>query len=406
MGRRSTTGGVTPLGDRIQVRFSYQGQELRPTLGLKPTAANLKHAARQREQIVQEIAKGVFDLAKHFPDYKFRTQHQPDAPADARTFAKWAEVWATLSARSLEHSTLSIYKRHLAAYWTSAWGRLMPERITHEMILARLAELSEDRFDEASGKVLKGLSGKTQNNIMVPLRGVFELICKPPSTLANPTAGIENMKVQQGEPDPFTVEEVDIALAHIRKSEREGEAMADYFEFAAFAGLRPSEQIALLWSDVDLRTGVARVSHVRVMAEDKPRTKTHKVRKVELNRRAREVLERQRARTQLAGQEVFINPVTGEAYHDEQFQAREWMRALRICGIRHRPPKELRDTSVSLALSAGADPYWVAAQHGHSVTTMLKDYAAFIPKADRGRNLAAVDAAMAAPQSHKERDVG
>jgi len=47
-----------------------------------------------------------------------------------------------------------------------------------------------------------------------------------------------------------------------------------------------------------------------------------------------------------------------------------------------------------MALQAGADPYYVAAQHGHSLQTMMKDYAAFIPKGDRGRNLAAINAAL------------
>jgi signal transduction histidine kinase len=38
--------------------------------------------------------------------------------------------------------------------------------------------------------------------------------------------------------------------------------------------------------------------------------------------------------------------------------------------------------------------HYVAAQHGHSLQTMMKDYAAFIPKGDRGRNLAAINASL------------
>jgi integrase len=133
-----------------------------------------------------------------------------------------------------------------------------------------------------------------------------------------------------------------------------------------------------------------------VLSQDKERTKTNKQRTVELNARAAATLERQRARTQLAGTHVFLNPITKGSYQGEQFQAREWMQALRVCGVRHRPPKELRDTSVTLNLSSGADAYWVAAQHGHSVITMLKDYAKWIPKADKGRNLAAMNLLLGA----------
>lgn len=70
------------------------------------------------------------------------------------------------------------------------------------------------------------------------------------------------------------------------------------------------------------------------------------------------------------------------------------MLALNTAKIRYRPPKECRDTSVTMALMAGANPVWVAAQHGHSVQVMMKNYANWIPKADHGSNLAAVNAAL------------
>jgi hypothetical protein len=78
---------------------------------------------------------------------------------------------------------------------------------------------------------------------------------------------------------------------------------------------------------------------------------------------------------------------------------------LKQAKVRYRPPKECRDTSVTLALQAGADPVWVAKQHGHSLTVMMKDYAKWIPGADRGRNLAAINRALDAnsapnPQQH------
>lgn len=224
------------------------------------------------------------------------------------------------------------------------------------------------------------------------MRAVFGLISRAPGAGPNPTDGIENLKVQTGNPDPFTLDEVELALAEVRR--RSGGEWADYFEFAAFAGLRVSEQIALLWQDCDLRTGTVNVCRAKVLTVEKERTKTNFAREVELNDRAWAVLKRQRARTQAAGKEVFWNPETKRPWNDEQRQRLVWTLALRTVGIRHRPPKELRDTSVTLALVAGLDPYYVAAQHGHSVTTMMKDYAKWIPKADRGRNRAAMNKAL------------
>ncbi len=71
MGRKSETGGVSPLNERIQLRFTWRGKEYRPSLPLKPTASNLKAALRMRQQIVEEIRQGVFNLESYFPEYRF-----------------------------------------------------------------------------------------------------------------------------------------------------------------------------------------------------------------------------------------------------------------------------------------------------------------------------------------------
>jgi hypothetical protein len=47
MGRRSTTGGVKASGDRIEVRFTYRNQEVRPTLNLRPTLTGLTLNAKR-----------------------------------------------------------------------------------------------------------------------------------------------------------------------------------------------------------------------------------------------------------------------------------------------------------------------------------------------------------------------
>ncbi|KRC30656.1 integrase [Acidovorax sp. Root217] len=401
MGRKATSGGVRASGNRIEVRFVWQGKLVAPSLDLRPNAANLKHAARVRAQVVDEIKRGTFRFADHFPDYRNAQAHQPDSDTEARDFAAWATVWERLSARTLEHSTHLIYKRHMKAYWLPAFGHLRPERITHEMVLEHLAELAIPRLDLKTGKQLRGLGRKTQNNILIPLRGVFELICKPPSRVQDPTEGIANQKTQKAKPDPFAPDEVDLILRELAK--RYGAEVADYFEFSFFAGLRASEQIALRWDDVDLRQRTVLVWRTRVMTQDKERTKTNVERTVELNTRAAAVIQRQRARTAIRGAEVFQNPNTGEAYQDEQSQGRVWRTTLRAVGVRYRAPKECRDTSVTLALMAGANPMWVAMQHGHSVQVMMRDYAKWIPSADRGANLAAVNASIAGPA---EPDIG
>jgi integrase len=403
MGRTPTaSGGVTPKNDRIQIRFNWRGKEYRPTLNLNPTAGNLKSAARLREQILDEIKMGSFNLEHHFPEYKHIGKMLP-AGADGtsphhRTLSEWTDIFFEFKARTTEHSTLFVYKRHMLSYWISVWGDLNPKYINNEMVQMRLAKLAKGAVDP-DGKVHRPLSRKSQNNILIPLRGVFELISKNLTNVTNPVAGIENLKAEMNPPDPFTPQEVELILQGLAKR---NPIVADYYEFAMFAGLRDSEQIALLWDDVDLVNMTLNICRARVLGQSKERTKTHKGRLVELNARAAAVIERQRARTQLEGKEVFKNPFTGKAWNDDQEQRVEFRAAIRGAGVRYRPPKECRDTSVTMALMAGADPAWVAAQHGHSVITMLRSYAKWLPKGDNNRNLNKVNSALGMSNSALE----
>jgi integrase len=341
-----------------------------------------------REQIVSEIKAGVFVFSNHFPDYRFIATHEIASDVQQRTFKEWYEVWAKLAARDHEASTMMVYKRVTRAYWLPVFGGLMPAQITHEKVLTRLAELAET-----------GLGRKSQNNIMIPLRKVWELIDAAPGAPRNPCLGVKNLKLQRPQPDPFSPAEVELVLAAMRD-----DAIRDYFEFSFFAGLRVSEQIALRWADVDFNAGTILVHRSKVDGVVKDRTKTNVERSVELNDRAAAVLLRQKARTLLVGAEVFWNPATGRSWHDEQGQAKEWNRAIRASGVRYRAPKEARDTSVTMALMApGVNPVWVANQHGHSVQVMLKSYAKWIQNADRGSNLAAVNRSISGGDAAERR---
>ncbi len=171
MGRKASSGGVRPRGNRIEVRFTWEGKQVSPTLDLRPTAANLKHAARLRATIVEEINQGKFRFAEHFPDYKNLTAVQPATDEESRLFRDWAKVWGRLSARGLEHSSHAVYLRHLAAYWLP--GLRPPAAGAHYARHGARAtgRPVSPRLDEKTGKTRRALARKTQNNILIPLRG-------------------------------------------------------------------------------------------------------------------------------------------------------------------------------------------------------------------------------------------
>jgi integrase len=65
--------------------------------------------------------------------------------------------------------------------------------------------------------------------------------------------------------DPFSTHDAETLIATIHRSW--GEAQGNYDEFRFFTGLRPSEQIALLLSDIDLSShGIISINKARVFA--------------------------------------------------------------------------------------------------------------------------------------------
>ena len=155
--------------------------------------------------------------------------------------------------------------------------------------------------------------------------------------------------------------------------------------------MRTSEQIALRWSDVDWKENVVRVSRARVRHEEKE-TKTATTRHHELSSRARVFLERQRAYTQLKGDNVFLDPVTGQPYNDDKPpRERYWRPVLAALGLRYREAYQMRHTYATMAIMAGASPIYVARQMGNSPRIVFKHYARWIESADRGRERKKID---------------
>lgn len=370
MGRRSATGGVSPHRAGIQLRFSWRGREWRPTIRMKATAANLKAAARLRADVDAAIRAGTFDYAKWFPDAK----NAPAGPAPT-TFGKYAELWmASLADYAL--STRQDYQRALDRAWLPKLRDVPIADIRYSRIVEILGEL--------------GIRGKHRNNTLISLRQVFEFAKLDRAISDNPAAEIRNSKVQKPPVDPLELPEVELVLADL--AAHQPAQTVNYFTALLFAGLRPSEAIALQWSDVNFADRTARVQRASVRGREKV-TKTHSVRDVELTERAYAAIVAQKAHTFLAGGAVFHNPRTSRPWNDDQSQMEIWRACLRRCGLRHRDAYQCRHTFATLALMSGANPMWVARQLGHAnMGMLLKVYGKWLDAADKGRERAKLDA--------------
>lgn len=368
MGRTSKTGGVTAKGDRIQFTFVYAGKRVRPTIDQVPTQTNLKNAQRRLEAINRDIGNGTFSFAEEFPDYRFI---EKVASADGqRSVDQVCEAFvASLRARG-----------ELAFATVESYRKILKHHIQTDHGAKAFASITFSQLEEAVNKV--GGTKKTFNNVVSAIRQVWEHGYKNLPRQSNPAAGLSGVRIpkrEQPKPDPFSIDEAEVRIA--KTLELWGEEQANYEGFRFFSGVRPSEEIALLWPDCDLEAGEVVVCKARVMAQDKAEPKNYTDRTIELCPRARAILLRQRAiwsRMKLEGkiahERVFFRE-DGQPFHDLQVQWKRWRRTTTALRTRERDPYAARHSSVSWNLMIGKNLLWVAEQHGHSAAVMLKAYA-------------------------------
>jgi integrase len=361
MGRRVVDGGVRAAGDRIEVRFSWQGRELRPTLDLKPTAANLKHARRLREDVLQDIKEGRLDLLRYFPDYRFVTRFQEgpkpvtfDEVRDA--FLKWVRT------RQAHSSVLSL-QRKLTSFWSPRFGTTNVRAISYK-------QLSDHVADRIWG------SSKTHNNYVSALREMMQYALDHEYLSANPAEKLRMLKVQRPEPNPYTVAEAEVLIAQAHKTH--GEIDGLYWHLSFLLGMRPGELISAKWQDWNKVTGKLTVQRMRTEGADKASTKTSVVRHLDLPPAAVPLLNRLRALTALRGDFLFLDFQTGQQIQCSTDMQNRWVALHKIAGVSYREPYQCRHSSVSWKLMAGQNWMKVAQFHGHSLATMLKTYAHWV----------------------------
>jgi integrase len=369
--------GVYARETSIQIHFTWDGRRYKETLFsgerecLAPTPGNLKHAARLRLMIKQRIAAGAFTVdtfRELFPYSRSLATLLPPTTAPM-TWGKWVETWLDLVKPQIERTTHGEYRNALRWYF-AAWQDRRLTDITVASAELHMATLTK-------------ISGKTHNNVLAVGRLVLAKAVEHGHLAANPLAHIKPRRHQRPAPDPLTPDEVTAVLDYARRHYPEG--VANYWETALFTGLRPSEAIAVTWPNLDTRTRTLRVTAARVRGQDKG-TKTHQVRDIELIDQAWAALQRQRAATQLVGDAIFLDPLTGHPWKStEHLVQHYWRPMLRALGIRDRDARQTRHTFATLALMAGSTPAWAARQLGHSTEMFHRVYSRWIDGADRGR---------------------
>lgn len=134
----------------------------------------------------------------------------------------------------------------------------------------------------------------------------------------------------------------------------------NYFDFAFFSGMRPSELIALRWSRIG--EGTASIDKALTRGQE-GEVKNYRARLVELTSRATDALERQRAITG-EGTHVFVGE-DGKPYTTTDGPLDAWWKpAIAASGLRYRDARQTRHMFATICLMGGITPGWVARQMG------------------------------------------
>lgn len=381
MGRDGT--GVTESRGKVRLNFTFEGRRCRETLSLDWTPVNIKAAGRMLAKIKKDIENGLFDYHATFPTSlsKAAPKFSAAAGAGGSTLGRALDDWFATQGRKAV-STHNQYRNAV-----ELWKRLLggPDR--------PLKEITPTTIEKVVGSTAWA-SPKSLNNYLIILRGAMKLASREHKDFDNPASEVENSKVQDGEPDPLSVDEMRAVLSDMKKNSHT--IVHAYFVFAFNTGMRPEELIALRWTDIRADGKSIRVERAKCHGVTGP-LKTYNARDVELTIAAKEALEIMRAYT-LNKPTIFENPRTKRAWNSSKSQhEKHWLPSLARCNIERRRSYCTRHTFATVRLMNGLSPQYIARQLGHKNSKMVHEtYTRWIDGGDSGRELDKIEAAMAA----------
>jgi len=378
--KKRLKGAVYGRNGKLWVDFRYLGERVREPSGLADTQLNRKQLRNQLNLITAKIDNGLFEFAEVFPLSKRKAYfaelegNRVKIKPEEILFKDYVERWLPRMQPGMSESQIRDYSSILNSTLLPRFGsKPFSEFWSRVRMKEFIAELKARK-----NRYGKPLSGKRIQNIMIPLRVIvkdaideFEWF-----DLHDPFAGLKLPKARKSRIYPFRFQEWQVLR----------EFMLDwykpYFDFAVQTGLRPSEQVALKWIDVD--DYYIHIERSRVRNKEKDDLKTEESRRmIEIRPAMREVLDAQFELTRaFKSPYVFINSEGRPILQDKLREV--WARVMEKSGLMYRRMYETRHTFASWALAAGESPHWVARTLGHVNTSMIyKTYGRYIPNLTR-----------------------
>lgn len=393
--------GVELHSGKIRITFMYRGTRCREVLkGWVVTSANIKKAGNLRALIVSEIQIGEFDYALRFPESKavkkFTTVRV------AHTWGELAELWANTKEEDVSKNTMSRITNQLKTL-ERVIGRGTPiTDITHSDIMNYRKELLRGNtfYAEGNKRNKTGRSVNTVNDYISLACQILRYAHRSKFIKDKPFEYVPKLHKDRTKPDPLFRDEYAAMMLAIKGQDR------NMWQFAINSGLRHGELAALTWDDIDLVAGKVHIKRNLTRLGDfvPPKTKAGD-RIITLLTPALDAIRSQHAITgHLPETEiiqnfreygknevqhhrfVFLPAVRSDrpgSYFSPSSISGRWKVAIKKSGIRSRNPYQSRHTFACWALSAGANPSFIASQLGHEDAEMVyRVYSAWIKEFD------------------------
>lgn len=393
--------GVELHNGKLRISFSYRGVRCREVLkGWVVSNANIKKAGNLRAMIVSEIQLGQFDYAQRFPDSKALRKFSTTRMA--YTWRELVDLWVNTKEEDISRNTMSRTRNQLKALERVIGGNTLIADITNSDILNYRKELlrGDTFYAEGNKRNKTGRSVNTVNDYISLVCRVLRFAHRSKFIKDKPFEYVPKLHKDRVKPDPLFRDEYAAMMLANRGQDR------NMWQYAINAGLRHGEIAALAWDDVDLVTGRVHIQRSLTRLGDfvPPKTKAGD-RVITLLAPALDAL---RAQYELTGnlpeteivqhfreygktevhkhRFVFLPDMKTDQpgnYFSASSISGRWNAAVKKAGIRRRNPYQSRHTFACWALSAGANPSFIASQLGHEDAEMVyRVYSAWIKEFD------------------------
>jgi integrase len=319
---------------------------------------------------------GSFREAQNYLNTKLQELQIGRLPrAAAMSLNQYLDRWLATSAKPrLRPKTFTDYQAMLRLYIRPALGAKPIGSITQFELQSIYAQMLE-----------RGLSPRTIEYTNAVLQSAFRQAVRWKILAEDPCESVDLPRMKRWEMQALSVDECRRFLSVAKESK-----WFALFALALTTGMRPSEYLALKWSDIDWQRGTASVSRTIQITgagwtfDDTKRKRSRRV--VKLQGFVIEALENTR-NGHLAVQEgepvsdhnLVFSSMNGSPLRQKTVK-REFRRLLAVAGLRPIRLYDLRHCSATLAVAAGVSVKVISEQLGHaSISFTLERYSHVLP---------------------------